>query len=47
MFTTGVRGGGTWGFLGLLKGLGGDGSGYFNNLIQNLPALAKSYFAIE
>ena len=47
MFTTGVSGGGAWGFLGLLKGLGGDGSGYFNNLIQKLLALAKSYFSIK
>ena len=39
MFTTGVSGGGAWGFLGLLKGLGGDGSGYFNNPFKNLLRL--------
>ena len=40
-------GGGAQGFLGLLNGLGGDGSGSSNNIIQILVGLAKSYFAMK
>ena len=47
MFTTGGSGGGEWGFLGLLKGLGGNESGYSNNIIQILVGPSKSYFAMK
>ena len=30
-----------------MKGLGGDGFGSFNNTIQKLVALGKSYFAMK
>ena len=43
----GGKAGGSEGFLGLLNGLGGDGSSSSNNIIQILVGLATSYFAMK
>jgi len=43
----GGAGGGADGFLSLLNGLGGDGAGSSNKIMQVLVGLGKSYFAMK